>query len=190
MELAYGLGLRASDPVTRDKFYKLWNNAIPPSLFERLKHVIMGQNWEEMGSTFWLKQAVVSYNPLARESDLNQFTLPCQHSKQFAQNHTNPSFCTYRNHEWPFHCCLVRTTHSLLNTTGATAPIGSATGHPGRAGAHQACPKLLSDPSPTGQDQAEHIRRASPAGRLPTVPAAHAAAAWLRNHCLQRCAHG
>lgn len=57
----YGLGLRASDPVTRDKFYKLWNNAIPPSLFERLKHVIMGQNWEEMGNTFWLKQAVVRH---------------------------------------------------------------------------------------------------------------------------------
>ena len=59
VELAYGLGLRASDPATRDKFYRLWNNAIPPSLFERLKHVIMGQNWEEMGNTFWLKQAVV-----------------------------------------------------------------------------------------------------------------------------------
>lgn len=64
MELTYGLGLRASDPATRDKFYRLWNNAIPPSLFERLKHVIMGQNWEEMGSTFWLKQAVVSLDPL------------------------------------------------------------------------------------------------------------------------------
>ena len=59
VELTYGLGLKASDPATRDKFYKLWNNAIPPSLFERLKHGIMGQNWEEMGNTFWLKQAVV-----------------------------------------------------------------------------------------------------------------------------------
>ncbi len=62
VELTYGLGLRASDPVTRDKFYKLWNNAIPPSLFERLKHVILVQNWEEMGNNFWLKQAVVSFD--------------------------------------------------------------------------------------------------------------------------------
>ena len=60
VELTYGLGLRAADPATRDKFYKLWNNAIPPSLFERLKHVILVQNWEEMGNNFWLKQAVVS----------------------------------------------------------------------------------------------------------------------------------
>ena len=60
VEMTYGLGLRASDPTTRDKFYKLWNKAIPPSLFERLKHVILVQNWEEMGNNFWLKQAVVS----------------------------------------------------------------------------------------------------------------------------------
>ncbi|KAL0020642.1 hypothetical protein WJX79_010395 [Trebouxia sp. C0005] len=58
VEMTYGLGLRASDPVTRDKFYKLWNKAIPPSLFECLKHVILVQNWEEMGNSFWLKQAV------------------------------------------------------------------------------------------------------------------------------------
>ncbi|KAL0051806.1 hypothetical protein WJX82_002492 [Trebouxia sp. C0006] len=58
VEMTYGLGLRASDPVTRDKFYKLWNKAILPSLFERLKHVILVQNWEEMGNNFWLKQAV------------------------------------------------------------------------------------------------------------------------------------
>lgn len=60
VEMTYGLGLRASDPITRDKFYKLWNKAIPPSLFERLKHVILVQSWEEMGNNFWLKQAVVS----------------------------------------------------------------------------------------------------------------------------------
>ena len=60
MELAYGLGLRAADPTIRAKFYALWNKAIPATLFERLRHVIMGQNWEEMGDTFWLKQAVVS----------------------------------------------------------------------------------------------------------------------------------
>lgn len=63
VEMTYGLGLRASDPVTRDKFYKLWNKAIPPSLFECLKHVILVQNWEEMGNSFWLKQAVVSALP-------------------------------------------------------------------------------------------------------------------------------
>ena len=61
VELNFGLGLRASDPATRGKFYRLWNKAIPPSLFERLKHVIVGQNWEEMANTFWLKQAVVSF---------------------------------------------------------------------------------------------------------------------------------
>ena len=61
VELAYGLGLRASDPSTRAKFYALWNKHIHPSLFERLRHVIVGQNWEEMGHTFWLKQAVVSH---------------------------------------------------------------------------------------------------------------------------------
>ena len=64
VELAYGLGLRAADPTIRAKFYALWNKAIPASLFERLRHVIMGQNWEEMGNTFWLKQAVVSSWPV------------------------------------------------------------------------------------------------------------------------------
>ena len=59
VELAYGLGLRAADADTRARFYTLWNKHIHPSLFERLRHVIVGQNWEEMGHTFWLKQAVV-----------------------------------------------------------------------------------------------------------------------------------
>ena len=60
VERVFLLGLRASDPAMRAKFFQLYNAAIPVTLFDRLRFIVCNQEWEHLADTFWLKQGLVS----------------------------------------------------------------------------------------------------------------------------------
>lgn len=62
VEKVFMLGLRASDPAKRAAFFQLFHNAIPATLYDRLKYIVLVQDWEHLSSSFWLKQALVSTN--------------------------------------------------------------------------------------------------------------------------------
>ena len=59
MERVFLLGLRATDPAMRAKFFQLYNAAIPVTLFDRLRFIVCNQEWEHLADTFWLKQGLV-----------------------------------------------------------------------------------------------------------------------------------
>ena len=59
VERVYLLGLRASSSDLRRRFFALYHNSLPPTLFDRLKFIVCGQDWENLSGTFWLKQALV-----------------------------------------------------------------------------------------------------------------------------------
>ena len=61
VERVFLLGLRASDPAMRAKFFQLYNAAIPVTLFDRLRFIVCNQEWEHLADTFWLKQGLVRY---------------------------------------------------------------------------------------------------------------------------------
>lgn len=66
VERVFLLGLRASDPAMRRKFFDLYNSAIPVTLYDRLRFIVCSQDWEHLADTFWLKQGLVrgpSHNP-------------------------------------------------------------------------------------------------------------------------------
>lgn len=59
MERTFLIGLRAQKPETRQKFFALYNELVPKTIFDRLKYIFMDQDWERLSHTFWLKQAQV-----------------------------------------------------------------------------------------------------------------------------------
>lgn len=61
VERVFLLGLRASDPQMRAKFFQLYNAAIPVTLFDRLRFIVCNQEWEHLADTFWLKQGLVRH---------------------------------------------------------------------------------------------------------------------------------
>jgi transformation/transcription domain-associated protein len=54
----YLLGLRAAAPPLRAQFFQLYHRHIPPTLYDRLAFIIVGQDWDAMSGGFWLKQAL------------------------------------------------------------------------------------------------------------------------------------
>ena len=67
VERVFLVGLRARDPETRAAFFSLYDASVPRSLFERLRYVVAGQDWEQVGGAFWLAQALdLLLAPLAR----------------------------------------------------------------------------------------------------------------------------
>ncbi|BDA47386.1 probable transcription-associated protein 1 [Coccomyxa sp. Obi] len=58
VERVFLLGLRASDPAMRRKFFDLYNSAIPVTLYDRLRFIVCIQDWEHLADTFWLKQGL------------------------------------------------------------------------------------------------------------------------------------
>ncbi|XP_072179557.1 transformation/transcription domain-associated protein-like [Diadema setosum] len=58
LEPAFLAGLRCSQPHIRTKFFEVFNASIRRRLFDRLLYIIDSQNWEAMGSHYWLKQCV------------------------------------------------------------------------------------------------------------------------------------
>jgi transformation/transcription domain-associated protein len=61
VERVFLLGLRSSDPAMRRKFFRLYNSAIPTTLFDRLRFIVCNQEWEHLADTFWLKQGLVRF---------------------------------------------------------------------------------------------------------------------------------
>ena len=59
VERTFLIGLRAQKPETRQKFFALYNDLVPKTIFDRLKYIFMDQDWERLSHTFWLKQAQV-----------------------------------------------------------------------------------------------------------------------------------
>lgn len=58
VERQYMLGLRATDPEMRNKFFSLYNASLAKTLFARLQYIIQLQDWEALGDVFWLKQGL------------------------------------------------------------------------------------------------------------------------------------
>ncbi|KAG8099235.1 hypothetical protein GUJ93_ZPchr0013g36432 [Zizania palustris] len=58
VERQYMLGLRAKDPETRKRFFKLYHDYVGKTLFARLQFIIQTQDWEAVSDVFWLKQGL------------------------------------------------------------------------------------------------------------------------------------
>ena len=76
VERQFLIGLRSRSPSTRRAFFKLHHGTVGQSLFDRLEYIVMGQDWECLSDTFWLKQALdfllailVEKEPVARRVD-------------------------------------------------------------------------------------------------------------------------
>ncbi|XP_060086157.1 transformation/transcription domain-associated protein-like [Ylistrum balloti] len=58
LESAFLSGLRCNQPTIRHKFVEVFENSIPRRMFDRLLYITCTQNWEAMGTHFWIKQCV------------------------------------------------------------------------------------------------------------------------------------
>lgn len=58
VEQAFLTGFRSTDPVIREKFFDLYKPLVGSSLYGRLKYILQSQEWEQVASRFWLKQAL------------------------------------------------------------------------------------------------------------------------------------
>jgi hypothetical protein len=58
-EKVFMAGLRSRDPKIRAKYFQLYHKSLPLSLYERLKFIVAVQEWDHVGTTFWLKHALV-----------------------------------------------------------------------------------------------------------------------------------
>nr|XP_039255466.1 transformation/transcription domain-associated protein-like [Styela clava] len=58
LEPAFLAGLRCKQPAIRQKFVEVFDRSIKQKLYDRLLYIICSQNWEAMGSHFWIKQCI------------------------------------------------------------------------------------------------------------------------------------
>lgn len=58
LEPAFLAGLRCQQPTVRHKFMEVFDQSIKRQPFERLLYITRSQNWEAMGSHFWIKQCI------------------------------------------------------------------------------------------------------------------------------------
>lgn len=58
LETGFMMGLRSKDTSTRNRFFEIFNRDISYNLSDRLHYIFSTQNWEPMGNTFWIKQAI------------------------------------------------------------------------------------------------------------------------------------
>jgi transformation/transcription domain-associated protein len=58
VERTFCCGLQSTDPAIRQKFFRLYADRVPANLFDRLRYVIQGQDWDFLAHTFWLKHGV------------------------------------------------------------------------------------------------------------------------------------
>ncbi|KAL6768445.1 hypothetical protein ACKKBF_B39155 [Auxenochlorella protothecoides x Auxenochlorella symbiontica] len=69
VERTFCCGLQASDPETREKFFRLYAERVPADLFERLRYVIQVQDWDFLAHTYWLKHGVALLFDCAHKDD-------------------------------------------------------------------------------------------------------------------------
>ncbi|XP_043109496.1 transformation/transcription domain-associated protein isoform X2 [Puntigrus tetrazona] len=58
LEPAFLSGLRCSQPLIRAKFFEVFDASMKRRVYERLLYICCSQNWEAMGSHFWIKQCI------------------------------------------------------------------------------------------------------------------------------------
>uniref|UniRef100_A0A3Q2QU59 Transformation/transcription domain-associated protein n=1 Tax=Fundulus heteroclitus TaxID=8078 RepID=A0A3Q2QU59_FUNHE len=58
LEPAFLSGLRCTQPVIRAKFFEVFDASMKRRVYERLLYICCSQNWEAMGSHFWIKQSI------------------------------------------------------------------------------------------------------------------------------------
>ncbi|XP_054724829.1 transformation/transcription domain-associated protein-like [Uloborus diversus] len=58
LEPAFMAGLRCVQPHIRAKFFELFDNSMRRRLHDRMLYIICAQNWETIGSHFWIKQCI------------------------------------------------------------------------------------------------------------------------------------
>nr|XP_018666778.1 transformation/transcription domain-associated protein isoform X1 [Ciona intestinalis]XP_018666779.1 transformation/transcription domain-associated protein isoform X2 [Ciona intestinalis] len=58
LEPAFLSGLRCTNPTTRRSYFEVFDNSIPQNLYDRLLYMICSQNWEAMGTHYWIKQCI------------------------------------------------------------------------------------------------------------------------------------
>ncbi|XP_073671809.1 transformation/transcription domain-associated protein isoform X3 [Paramisgurnus dabryanus] len=56
LEPAFLSGLRCAQPLIRAKFFEVFDTSMKRRVYERLLYICCSQNWEAMGSHFWIKQ--------------------------------------------------------------------------------------------------------------------------------------
>ncbi|XP_072379030.1 transcription-associated protein 1 [Diabrotica undecimpunctata] len=58
LEPAFLAGLRCTQPHIRAKFFKVFDEAMPRRLHDRLLYIICSQNWDAIGPHYWIKQCI------------------------------------------------------------------------------------------------------------------------------------
>ncbi|XP_030629397.1 transformation/transcription domain-associated protein [Chanos chanos] len=58
LEPAFLSGLRCAQPHIRAKFFEVFDASMKRRVYERLLYICCSQNWEAMGSHFWIKQCI------------------------------------------------------------------------------------------------------------------------------------
>ncbi|MCJ8738438.1 hypothetical protein PDJAM_G00035900 [Pangasius djambal] len=58
LEPAFLSGLRCAQPLIRAKFFEVFDASMKRRVYERLLYICCSQNWEAMGSHFWVKQCI------------------------------------------------------------------------------------------------------------------------------------
>lgn len=58
LEPAFLSGLRCTQPLIRAKFFEVFDGSMKRRVYERLLYICCSQNWESMGSHFWIKQCI------------------------------------------------------------------------------------------------------------------------------------
>lgn len=58
LEPAFLSGLRCAQPLIRAKFFEVFDASMKRRVYERLLYICCSQNWEAMGSHFWIKQCI------------------------------------------------------------------------------------------------------------------------------------
>ncbi|XP_048027603.1 LOW QUALITY PROTEIN: transformation/transcription domain-associated protein [Megalobrama amblycephala] len=58
LEPAFLSGLRCTQPLIRAKYFEVFDASMKRRVYERLLYICCSQNWEAMGSHFWIKQCI------------------------------------------------------------------------------------------------------------------------------------
>ncbi|XP_035826346.1 transformation/transcription domain-associated protein isoform X2 [Aplysia californica] len=76
LENAFLAGLRCNQPHIRQKFLETMEKSIPRKTFDRLLYMACSQNWENMGTYFWVKQALELLLGVSVKSTMIQSSSP------------------------------------------------------------------------------------------------------------------
>lgn len=58
LEQAFLAGLRCVQPQVRAKFFDIFDNSMKRRLADRILYIVVSQNWEYIGSHYWIKQCI------------------------------------------------------------------------------------------------------------------------------------